>query len=158
MIATQSQLPVSSVYVLPKAELALYEDMGDCTPGPVALVLKQLENIRVARRLNSVTMKFTGMPYPTPFHMEDVIEITADGIWDVNRLLERNTSYILVLTMRAATLGNGSAAPWCRIYFYVARTNSSDLSSRDGNEMVGSQTISAQYTDNTSGTGVPPAP
>jgi hypothetical protein len=151
--------PVANVYVLPRATLELFEDVGDGVPGASALILKQLENVRVADRFQSVRTAFTGIPHPVPFHMGEEHEITADGIWDVLRLMERNHDYILTITLRAATwVASADSAPWHRIYYYVARTDSMDMTARDGNEMMGSQTITAAFRKIQNGTGTPSAP
>ena len=128
-------------------------------PGASALVLKQLENIRVADKFQAVRTPFTGIPHPVPFHLGEEHEITADGIWDVARLMERNHDYILTITLRAATwLASSDNAPWYRIYYYGARTDSADMSVRDGNEMLGTQTITASFRKIQPGTGTPSVP
>lgn len=135
--------PVENVFVLPRAQVALYLDDGDGNPGAQAIAMKQLEQVRVTERFTGVRTNFTGLPYARNFHMLEEYEISAEGLWDVARVMERNTLYILTMTLRAATFGDGTAAKWCRIYYFGASTDASDMNTRDSNEFVGSVTITA---------------
>lgn len=154
----QTQQPVASVFVLPRARLELFEDADDCELGASALVIKQLENVRLSDRFDAVRTKFTGVPHPEPFHLAEEHSISADGIWDIAAAMQRNHDYILVITWQEGSLKIEANSAWHRLYYFKARIDATEAGSRDSNEFTGTLNISASYTDTDNGTGVPPAP
>lgn len=142
--AWQTIEPVERVYVLPRCSVILYADAGSGVLGAEQWRAKSLEDLRIRESFDQVKEYQTGIPYPTVRHLGENHEISFDSVWNVAAKMVRNTSYILDVTFRDASLGT-STNGYVRRFYYGVTTSSRDIGSRDGNEFASSNSLSANY-------------
>ena len=146
----QTVTPVDRVYVLPRCNIELWEDAGDGVLGDPVWTAEEVENVRIREELNTVFEHRTGIPYAKAHHLDERHEIVFDAVWNVDAVLGRNTEYILGITFQDASLYT-ETRHWVRRFYHGVTTQARDLQSRDGNEFVSSNTLIAQYMEETDG-------
>lgn len=148
---------VPRVYVLPRCAVELFTTGDDNTLGTLVWTAAQVDNLRIGERYEVVVRHRTGEPYPERHHTAESHEITFDAVWNINAVMSRNVEYILALTWLDASLG-ATSKTYVRRYYAKVMTDSRDVSSRDANEMVSSNTLTAAWkTDDVVTTGTPVA-
>lgn len=135
--------PVSRVYTLPRCSLQLHLLSGDTSLGALQWTSVNTESLNVHEAFQEVTFQSTGMPWPEVKHINEIHELSWDGIWDVLSIIQPNTQYALVVTWRDANLANASQSTVTRRYVGVT-TSSRDIRSRDNNEFTSSHVLRAK--------------
>lgn len=140
----QTIQPVNRVFVLPRCDIALYEDAGNGVLGSLVWTVESMESLRISESFRVVLDYLTGIPYPRRRHLDATHQITFDAVWNVSARLSRSTRYILSITWLDASISN-TPKGWVRRYYHGVTTSDRDISSRDGNEFTSSNTLDAEY-------------